>query len=120
MCSTCFFGVPTLMSSSKYANGDISCPSPPLAPGASETCTGTYTVTQADVDAGSVTDTATAQATPSLGRSVDSGSSDTVSATYATSSLSLVDASTTSSYGGAGDSIDYDYAVRKGGVGGHG
>lgn len=34
-----------------------------LAPGASESCTGTYTVTQEDVDNGSLTNTATATAT---------------------------------------------------------
>ena len=40
----------------------ISCPSSTLAAGASETCTATYTVTQAEVDAGSITDSATASA----------------------------------------------------------
>lgn len=44
--------------------GTVTCPSgnpiPSLAPGASETCTGTYALVQADVDAGQVENTATA------------------------------------------------------------
>ena len=41
----------------------ISCPATQLAPGASTTCTGTYVVTQADVDAGQIFNTATASGT---------------------------------------------------------
>ena len=46
-------------------------PAPGLAPGTSETCAAdsTYTVTQADVDRGSVTDTATATGTDTQGHS---------------------------------------------------
>jgi uncharacterized repeat protein (TIGR01451 family) len=42
----------------------LSCPDPTLAAGASETCSATYQVTPADVSAGSVVNTATAQGTP--------------------------------------------------------
>ena len=39
----------------------LSCPTPELAAGASETCTATYQTTQADVDAGNVVNTANVQ-----------------------------------------------------------
>lgn len=48
--------------------GPVTCPTGPLAPGASRTCsTVTYALTQADVDAGSVLNTATAQGTTAAG-----------------------------------------------------
>ena len=51
------------------------CPRTSLAPGKAETCTGSYTVTAADVAAGKVTDTATATATSVFSGLVISNSS---------------------------------------------
>ena len=47
----------------------IVCPATTLAPGASTTCTANYTITQADVDAGFVQNTATVTGTPPNGLS---------------------------------------------------
>src|SRR3989442_12643177 len=53
-----FRGVPFWVTDSKL--GTINpCGSGPLAPGATTTCTATHTITQADLDAGSITNSAT-------------------------------------------------------------
>ena len=54
---------------------NLSCPDSSLAPTASETCTATYTVTQQDLNHGSITDTATATGKTTVGASVTSNPS---------------------------------------------
>lgn len=53
---------PYSVSDNKVTNVNCSGATSPLAPGQSTTCTGTYTITQADLDNGSVTNLATATA----------------------------------------------------------
>jgi len=104
------------------AIGPVTCPtpSPPLAPLSSVICTAdnAHTVTTADVDAGFVTDTATATGTGVIGGT--SGASDPATATVPTASATPLVAvakngavSPASHQTGArrGDSISYSYLV---------
>ncbi len=61
----------------------ITCPVTTLVPGADTDCTATYTLTQADVDSGSVDNTATATGTPPSGPDVTDTDDETVTVTPA-------------------------------------
>lgn len=73
------------------AKATVTCPSSTLAAGAAETCTATYTVTQADVDNSPLVNTATATGTPPAGASPIVSAASTASQALAqTASLGLV------------------------------
>jgi len=82
-----------------------------LAPAASTTCVGTYSVTQADFDAGSISNTATASAVAPDNGTVDSGESTaTVTATQLPH-LTLTKSASPTSIGEVGDAVTFHFAV---------
>ncbi len=83
-------------------NGSIT-----LAPGASDTCSATYTVTQADLTKGSITDTATATGDPHSGTPVSAHSTLTLSVT----SLSVVKSASPSGGVMAGSTVPIVYTI---------
>ena len=90
--------------------GAISCPSTTLAVGADETCTATYTTTQADVDAGSITNTGTAAGTPPSGPTVTASDSLTIPATQSPS-IGIDKTASISGFSAAGTPVTYSYLV---------
>ncbi|WP_442934204.1 DUF7507 domain-containing protein [Micromonospora sp. CPCC 205539] len=93
--------------------GPITCPQTTLAPGASTTCTATYTVTQADLDNDEVTDTATAHGTPpNSDTPIDSTPSTLViPAADVTPSISVVKSSISPVINSVGQQVPYRFLV---------
>ena len=90
---------------------DESCPATAsLAPGASITCTASYKITQADLDAGSVTNIAFAAG----GGATSPTDTETVTAVQSRS-LTLVKTATPATYDAVGDVISYSYLVTNNG-----
>ena len=86
----------------------VACPSTTIAPGGQLTCTATYVATQADVDSGAVTNTATATATPGAGTPLTATDTVIVTATR-TPSISLVKTATPETVGSAGAVVTFGF-----------
>jgi hypothetical protein len=89
----------------------VSCPDiTSLAPGASVQCTASYTITQADIDAGSVSNTATG----SVGSQNSNPDTETVTAVQ-TSGLNLAKGASPTTYNTVGATISYTYDLMNSG-----
>ena len=90
----------------------VSCPQPSLAPGAGETCIATYVTTQANVDAGLVTNTATAQGLPP-GQTTPTVSAPSTATVRAVQSpgITVVKSASPSTFSAASQAIAFHFAV---------
>ena len=91
--------------------GPITCPPPRSPPGRRENCTATYTVSQADMDDGSINDTATATGTaPNGSKTTSTGSGATV-ATTQSPSLSLTKSASVTKVSQVNQTVTYSFSV---------
>lgn len=94
----------------------ITCPPGPLAPSSSEDCTATYTVTQADLDAGSIHSPAVAEGrAPRATDATVSTPSDAVVGVQANPALTLVQTAAPTTVAAVGDQVTYSYQVTNSG-----
>lgn len=94
---------------------DCSGATSPLTPGATTTCTGTYTITQADADAGSITNNATATARLS-GQPVTSNVASTSVLVTGTPKISLSISATPNPNTVLGSAVNYTYTIQNTGT----
>ena len=88
----------------------ISCPGTVLAPAANMTCTANYTVTQADLNLGSISNTATGSGTPPAGPPVTDTDTVNVPATT-TPQLSIVKSTSATSYNAVGQVLNFTLTI---------
>jgi uncharacterized repeat protein (TIGR01451 family) len=93
------------------AKPEATCPDATLLPGASTTCTATYTLVQADVDQGLVTNTATATAVSPGDIAVTSNESDAAVAGTADRRLTLTKRAEPATVTGPDQEITYRFTV---------
>ena len=90
----------------------VTCPAVgKLAPNDTLSCTGAYTVTQADLDAGSVANIAAGHAT-SGGKAITSNQAQATVNAVQSPALSITKSANPVSYAKAGDVIEYSYVVK--------
>ncbi|MEJ5241413.1 MAG: TadE/TadG family type IV pilus assembly protein [Anaerolineales bacterium] len=104
---------PYTVSDNKIPSVNCSGAISPLAPGASTTCTATYTITQADLDAGFVTNQATA--TARAGSNTVTSNQATTTITAAQNPRLSLTKQANPTFGGEGSTITYTYTLTNNG-----